>query len=66
MTQSTKQDMNIHLVPENINFSLFTTEQIKKLCVTRIVTPLMLDALGHPLPGGLYDNKLGEFMLKSG
>ncbi|KAG5891414.1 hypothetical protein JTB14_031480 [Gonioctena quinquepunctata] len=32
---------------------------MKKMCVTKIITPLMLDPLGHPLPGGLYDNKLG-------
>ncbi|CAH1164054.1 unnamed protein product [Phaedon cochleariae] len=51
--------MAVHLTPENIQFSLFTADEMKKMCVTKIITPLMLDALGHPLPGGLYDNRLG-------
>lgn len=51
--------MNIHLTPDKIKFSVFTTEEIKKMSVIKIITPLMLDPLGHPLPGGLYDKKLG-------
>ncbi|CAG9831713.1 unnamed protein product [Diabrotica balteata] len=53
--------MKIHLTPDKVSFSLFTTEQIKKMCVTQIITPLMLDPLGHPLQGGLYDRKLGPY-----
>lgn len=56
-------DSEIHLAPERIRFSLFTAEEMKKMCVTQIITPLTLDALGHPLPGGLYDRKLGKSLL---
>lgn len=49
-----------HLNPENVSFSMFTTAEIKKLCVTKIITPLTLDSLGYPLSGGLYDKKLGK------
>lgn len=52
--------MKIHLTPDKVRFSIFTTPEIKRMSVCKIITPLMLDALGHPLPGGLYDNKLGN------
>ncbi|KAJ8970269.1 hypothetical protein NQ317_017164 [Molorchus minor] len=65
MNRSQKPAPIIHLVPENIQFSLFTAQDIKKLCIMKIVTPLTLDALGHPLPGGLYDPRLGPLSDKS-
>ncbi|KAJ8913639.1 hypothetical protein NQ315_007356 [Exocentrus adspersus] len=65
MAHSSMKDRNIHISAENITFSLFTTEQIKKLAVLKIVTPLRLDALGHPLSGGLYDKRLGPFSDKN-
>lgn len=56
--------MDIHLAPDKVLFSLFTTEEIKKMCVMQIITPLMLDPLGHPIPGGLYDKRLGKTLVK--
>lgn len=56
--------MDIHLAPDKVLFSLFTTEEIKKMCVMQIITPLMLDPLGHPIPGGLYDKRLGKILVK--
>ncbi|CAG9861401.1 unnamed protein product [Phyllotreta striolata] len=53
--------MKIHLTPENVKFSLFTAEDIKKMSVCKIVTPMLLDPLGYPLTGGLYDSKLGPY-----
>lgn len=50
-----------HLNPENVTFSMFTAEEIKKLSVVEILTPLMFDTLGNPVPGGLYDKRLGNF-----
>lgn len=58
-----KTNFTNHLNPENVCFSMFTTEEIKKLCVMKIITPLTLDPLGYPLPGGLYDKKLGKRQL---
>ena len=50
-----------HVALDSVVFSMFTKEDIKKLAVTKISTPLTLDALGYPLPGGLYDKHLGEY-----
>lgn len=55
---------DIHLAPDKVQFSLFTTKEIKNMCVMQIITPLMLDPLGHPIPGGLYDKKLGEWHIE--
>ncbi|KAF2896564.1 hypothetical protein ILUMI_09614 [Ignelater luminosus] len=54
-----------HLVPEKIAFSVFSSEDIKSLSVIKIYTPLTFDALGHPLPGGLYDKCLGPLTDRS-
>ncbi|RZB40094.1 DNA-directed RNA polymerase I subunit RPA1 [Asbolus verrucosus] len=54
-----------HIVLNSLSFSMFTTEEIRRLCVTKICTPLTLDAFGHPLPGGLYDTTLGPLTEKS-
>lgn len=47
-------------VPNSVDFSMFTTEDVKKLCVTKIVTSSTFDNLGHPIGGGLYDKALGK------
>lgn len=54
---------DIHFTPHTVQFSLFTAEDIKKMCIMQIITPLMLDPLGHPIPGGLYDKRLGTYVL---
>ncbi|KAL3272242.1 hypothetical protein HHI36_022725 [Cryptolaemus montrouzieri] len=54
-----------HLSMDNISFSIFTSEEMRKLAVTKITTPLTFDSLGHPLPGGLYDKSLGPMTEKS-
>ncbi|KAF5293076.1 hypothetical protein FQR65_LT11068 [Abscondita terminalis] len=48
-----------HLDPDSIKFSIFTNEDVKKLSVIKISTPLTFDALGYPLSGGLYDRAMG-------
>lgn len=47
------------LHPEKTMFSMFSEEEMRKLCVTKICTPMTFDNMGHPLPGGLYDRALG-------
>ncbi len=42
-----------------INFSLLSPEQIKKLSVAKIVTPELYDIDGYPVDGGLMDLRLG-------
>lgn len=52
-----------HLELENLRFSPFSTKNIRALSETKIVTPLLFDQLGHALPGGLYDAKMGEYSI---
>lgn len=52
-----------HLDPDSLIFSMYTSEELRKLCITKICTPLTFDPLGYPLPGGLYDKSLGEYYL---
>lgn len=42
-----------------IRFSLLNPEQIKKLSVTKIVTPELYNIDGYPVDGGLMDLRLG-------
>lgn len=49
-----------HLDPKCVEFSLFTAQDIEKLSVAKIRTPLSFNILGHPLPSGLYDPALGK------
>lgn len=51
-----KHDMD----PDSLIFSMFTSDDLKKLCITKICTPLAFDVMGYPLPGGLYDKTLGK------
>lgn len=49
----------IDLFPSDLEFAVFSGNEIKKLSVTKITTGLTYDPLGHPLPGGLYDDLMG-------
>ena len=44
---------------DEIGFSLFSPEQIKKISVAKIVTPELYDIDGYPVDGGLMDLRLG-------
>ena len=44
---------------KEIQFSLFSPEQIKKYSVAKIVTPELYDMDGYPVDGGLMDLRLG-------
>lgn len=56
-----------HLEAKNLRFSVFSSKNIKSLSVAKVITPMLFDPLGHALPGGLYDPKMGkkfdEFLL---
>lgn len=43
----------------SVEFGLLSSEEIKALSVKRIVNSTTFDSLLHPVPGGLYDSKLG-------
>ncbi|KAG6868169.1 hypothetical protein C0993_006837 [Termitomyces sp. T159_Od127] len=42
-----------------ISFSFLTTEDIRRISVKQIVNPVLLDDIGRPNIGGLYDPSLG-------
>lgn len=49
-----------HLEAKSLRFSVFSSKMIRSMSVAKIVTPLLFDQLGHALPGGLYDAKMGK------
>ncbi|XP_058828813.1 DNA-directed RNA polymerase I subunit RPA1 isoform X2 [Topomyia yanbarensis] len=53
------QNLDVNLDPTNLQFSVFSSEDIKRISVTKIVTPRSFDELGHAIPGGLYDAAMG-------
>ncbi|XP_058460201.1 DNA-directed RNA polymerase I subunit RPA1 isoform X2 [Malaya genurostris] len=53
------QNLEINLDPTNLQFSVFSSEDIKRISVTKIVTTRSFDELGHAIPGGLYDAAMG-------
>jgi DNA-directed RNA polymerase I subunit RPA1 len=42
-----------------LSFSFLTSDDVKAISVKKIDNPLLLDNLGLPTRGGLYDPKLG-------
>lgn len=43
-----------------VEFSLFSSDEIKKLSVVSVNNPNSFNVLGHPLRGSLYDPALGK------
>lgn len=41
------------------SFAFFTDEEIKKISVSHVMNTTAFDALGKPLPNGIYDKKMG-------
>ncbi|ALC41779.1 RpI1 [Drosophila busckii] len=56
-----RKPLDVHMFPSDLEFAVFTAEEIRKLSVVKIITGLTFDALGHPIPGGLYDIRLGSY-----
>uniref|UniRef100_A0A1A9URE7 DNA-directed RNA polymerase subunit n=1 Tax=Glossina austeni TaxID=7395 RepID=A0A1A9URE7_GLOAU len=50
---------DINTVPTELEFSVFSKDEIKRLSVVKIVSGLSFDVFGHSLPGGLHDAKMG-------
>lgn len=50
-----------HISLKSLRFAVYSSEDVRRLSVTKIVTPLLFDPLGHALPGGLYDPVMGEY-----
>lgn len=52
--------------PVSLEFNMFSSEEIKKLSVARIDSLLSFTPLGEPVPGGLYDARLGPSHMSNG
>lgn len=52
-----------HIYANKLQFTAFSSEDVRKLSVARIVTPISFDILGNALPGGLYDPAMGNKMI---
>ncbi|KNC79596.1 hypothetical protein SARC_08015 [Sphaeroforma arctica JP610] len=44
---------------KSVGFSLYSTEEVKKLSVVRITNPILLDHMQRPTLFGLYDKRMG-------
>ena len=44
----------------NLSFKTYTADEIRKLSVISLTKAESLDALGHPVVGGVYDLRLGK------
>ena len=42
-----------------IQYSFYTADELRKLSVVQVTSSEQRDALNRPLPGGLYDSKMG-------
>jgi DNA-directed RNA polymerase I subunit RPA1 len=46
-------------VADGVAFSMYTSQELKKISVKAIVNPQTLDVLNQPTKGGLYDLAMG-------
>nr|XP_043635531.1 DNA-directed RNA polymerase I subunit 1 [Erigeron canadensis] len=56
MTQTTEGASEI---VEGVRFSFMTDEEVRKHSILKVTNPILLDSVGRPMPGGLYDPLLG-------
>lgn len=52
-------------IVEGVRFSFMTDEEVRKHSVLKITNPILLDSVGRPMPGGLYDPLLGPMDAKA-
>jgi DNA-directed RNA polymerase I subunit RPA1 len=46
---------------DSVSFSFYDAAEIRKISVKQIVNPIIMDTMGHPTKGGLYDPALGPY-----
>ena len=49
----------------SVQFTMNTDSEMRAMSVLEITSPLAFDQLGHPLPNGLYDPRLGPLEVSS-
>lgn len=59
MATKEKRLQVVSKVVEGVGFSFYNHEEVRAISVKQITTPILLDTLDRPVPGGLYDPALG-------
>lgn len=59
MAQTTEGGASVAV--EKVLFSFMTAEEVRKHSAVKITNPVLLDSVGRPTPGGLYDPAMGPF-----
>lgn len=59
-------NMSVREIPskrvDSVQFSTYSSQDLKQLSVKELTNPRSFDDLGHPTLGGLYDPALGRSM----
>eukprot|EP01134_Creolimax_fragrantissima_P007681 CFRG7681T1 len=50
---------NVGREVKSVAFSVYTSEEVKKLSVVRVTNPILLDSMNHATKRGLYDPAMG-------
>ena len=56
-----KENGAIHEEASGVHFGLFSSDEIRGLSACHVSSPVSFNGLGHPVPNGLYDLKMGPF-----
>ena len=56
---------DLHYYPKSLTFGFHTADDIRRISVVEVTVPQTFDVLNHPVPGGLYDPKMGPSDEKS-
>ncbi|KAJ2176817.1 hypothetical protein GGF45_003531, partial [Coemansia sp. RSA 551] len=46
---------------DGVSFTFYEPEEVRRMSVKQVVNPVLLDSLGNPTNGGLYDPAMGPF-----
>jgi DNA-directed RNA polymerase I subunit RPA1 len=56
---------SIYTELNDISFGFYTSEEIKSISVAKLSNSTAFDILDNPVPGGLYDERLGPVLYGS-
>jgi DNA-directed RNA polymerase I subunit RPA1 len=65
VVETTPRSVFTHCVSA-VSFGFYSEEEIRALAVKQITSEATFDAMGLPLPGGVYDPALGPFSRECG
>lgn len=50
-------------LPSSVSFTTYTADEILAISCAEVSVPASFDSLGHPLPNGLYDERMGPLKM---